>query len=234
MTTAPPSARLLQRKNLSDQVYEILEKRILTGDVLPGTRLAEEAIADEFGVSRSPVREAITELERIGLAERSGVRDRRVVIPSAKFISDTYDTWAILEVGHCHLSSLAAPEEDHEKIRDLLDDMEKAKRQGPIAQYVKLSRRFHDLLHCRCDNAQLLSVLQAFEKYRRWLVAIYFGEVDTSERSTLEHRQIAEHYINRDLVGLTASIRDHISGQRNRVLASLQSDEALARAGMMR
>jgi DNA-binding GntR family transcriptional regulator len=233
MTTAQPSARLLQRKNLSDQVYEILEKRILTGDVLPGTRLAEEAIADEFGVSRSPVREAITELERIGLAERAGVRDRRVVIPSAKFIADTYDTWAILEVGHCHLSSLAAPEEDHEKIRDLLDDMD-AKRHGPVAQYVRLSRRFHDLLHCRCDNAQLLSVLQAFEKYRRWLVAIYFGEVDTSERSTREHRQIAEHYINRDLVGLTASIRDHISRQRNRVLASLQSDAESTRAEAMR
>src|SRR5919197_2752025 len=117
MTTARPAARLIQRKNLSDQVYEILEKRILVGDMLPGTRLAEEAIADEFGVSRSPVREAIAELERIGLAERSGVRDRRVVVPSAKFISDTYDTWSILEVGRCYLSSLAASPEDHEKIR---------------------------------------------------------------------------------------------------------------------
>ena len=226
MTTARPAARLIQRKNLSDQVYEILEKRILDGDMLPGTRLAEEAIADEFGVSRSPVREAITELERIGLAERSGVRDRRVVIPSAKFISDTYDTWGILEVGRCYLSSLAAPAEDHDKIRRVLDEMEKAKRRGPIQQYVKLSRQFHDLLKCRCDNAQLLSVLEDFEKYRRWLVAIYFNDVDTSETSTKEHRQIAEAYITKDLVGLTASIQRHISGQRDRVLASLKNDGA--------
>lgn len=232
MTNARPAARLINRKNLSDQVYEILEKRIIDGDIPPGTRLGEDAIADDFGVSRSPVRQAIAELERIGLAERSGVRDRRVVIPSAKLVADTYDTWAILEVGRCYSSSLAATKEDHVKIRRLLDEMEKAKRRGPTAQYVKLSRQFHDLLKCRCDNMQLLSVLRDFEKYRRWLVAIYFNDVDKSETSTVEHRQIADHYIRKDLVGLTASIQRHISGQRDRVVASLVADEepVLARA----
>jgi DNA-binding GntR family transcriptional regulator len=232
MTNTRPSTGLLQRKNLSVQVYEILEKRILEGDMPPGTRLAEESIAEEFGISRSPAREAITELERIGLAERAGIRDRRVVIPSEKFISDTYDTWSILEVGRCYLSSLAAPPEDHASIRRVLAEMERAKRRGAFEQYVKLSRQFHDLLKCRCDNAQLLSVLGDFEKYRRWLVAIYFNDVDTSETSTKEHRQIAEHYINKDLVGLTTTIQRHIGRQRDRVLASLKNGEAptLARA----
>src|SRR4051812_2161380 len=176
MPNARPAARLINRKNLSDQVYEILEKRILAGDMPPGTRLGEDAIADDFGVSRSPVRQAIAELERIGLAERAGVRDRRVVIPTAKLVADTYDTWAILEAGRCYLSSLAAPPEDHTKIRRVLGEMEKAKRRGPLALYVKLSRQFHDLLKWRCDNVQLLSLLENFEKYRRWLVAIYFDD----------------------------------------------------------
>jgi DNA-binding GntR family transcriptional regulator len=220
------AAPLLQRKNLSDQIYEILEKRIIEGDMLPGTRLAEEAVADEFGVSRSPVREAIAELERIGLAERAGVRDRRVVVPSAKFIADTYATLAILEIGRCYLSSLAAPTDDHEKIRWVLDEMDKVKRRGPVAQFVKLSRQFHELLKFRCDNAQLLSALAGFEKYSRWLSAIYFNDIDTSETSTKEHRQIAEAYIKRDLLSLTAVMQRHISRQRDRVLASLKNDES--------
>jgi DNA-binding GntR family transcriptional regulator len=226
MPTAQPAAKLIQRTSLSDQVYHVLEKRILDGDLLPGTRLSEEAIADEFGVSRSPVREAISELERIGFAERSGMRDRRVVVPSAKFISDTYDTWGILEVGRCYMSSLAAPPEDHVKIRHVLDEMEKAKQTGPIARYVKLSRQFHDLLSFRCDNAQLLAVLDNFEKYRRWLVAIYFQNVDTSETSSNEHRQIAEAYINKDLVGLTAVLQHHVGRQRDRVLGIIRNDAA--------
>jgi DNA-binding GntR family transcriptional regulator len=228
MATAQSSNALLRRKNLSEQIYEILEKRIIEGDMLPGTRLAEEAIADEFGVSRSPVREAITELELIGLAERSRGRDRRVVVPTAKFISDTYDTWTILQTGRCYQSSLAAPTEDHEKIRWVLDQMDKAKRRGPLAPFVKLSRQFHELLKFRCDNAQLLSVLAGFEKYGRWLSAIYFSDLDTSETSTVEHRQIAEAYINKDLLSITALMQQHISRQRDRILASLKNDEPAA------
>ncbi len=90
---------LIVRRPLSEQVYQLLEDRILAGTIAPGTKLAEEAIAEEFGVSRSPAREAISQLEKVGLAEKSGPRDRRVVIPSRKIIIDVYATWIILETG---------------------------------------------------------------------------------------------------------------------------------------
>ncbi|MPZ35583.1 MAG: FCD domain-containing protein [Rhodospirillales bacterium] len=222
------AAEMLQRKNLSAQVYDILEKRILTGDIPPGASLAEESAAEEFGISRSPVREAISALEQIGLAERGRGRDRRVVIPSAKFIADTYDAWTILEAGRCYLSSLAATAEDHDEIRRALSGMEKAKRAHDLAIYSELSRRFHHLLKCRCDNVQILSVFNNFEKYRQWLVALYHDDTDTSESTMKEHREIAKRYIEKDLAGLTASIQRHIAGQKDRVLASMTNRKGAA------
>jgi DNA-binding GntR family transcriptional regulator len=224
MTDDVAQANLLQRKHLSEQLYEILEKRIIDGQLPPGTQLSEEAIAGEFGISRSPVRSAIFELERIGLAERPKLRDRRVAIPTAKFISDIYDTWSILEIGRVYLSSLAAPSSDHDELMHTLKKMEAAGRKRQFAQHVKLSKRFHELLHRRCDNRQIQLLLRNFDKYRRWLVRIYFQDIDVSEDAVFEHRKIAQYYINKDLPGLSDVIQRHIQRQRDRVLAELHRD----------
>jgi len=225
LATARPPERLL-RSNLAQQVYEILEQRIIQGEMPPGTHLAEEAIATEFGVSRSPVREAIIQLERIGLAERAGMRDRRVAVPSVKFVAETFDTWAILEVARCYSSSLAAPPEDHQKILRVLDLMEQehSKPTGPLSRYGELSLQFHELLKCRCQNSQLMAVLQVFEKHRRWLAALYGRRGKRSGKSMNEHRQIADAYIKKDLIGLTVSIQRHTNRHRDLALEALSSE----------
>ena len=96
---------LLQRKSLTEQMLEILEARIVNGKLVPGSRLSEEAIAAEFGTSRSPVRDVLAALEREGFADRVNLRDRRVATPTKKFVQDTYDTWILLEVNRTFISS---------------------------------------------------------------------------------------------------------------------------------
>ena len=56
MTSDPTTEPIIQKKSLSEQVFAVLESRIVNGTLRPGSRLAEEAIAEEFGISRSPVR----------------------------------------------------------------------------------------------------------------------------------------------------------------------------------
>ena len=215
------AAPLIEKRSLSSQVYEILETRILNGDLRPGARLAEEAIAEEFGVSRSPVREAISELERVGLAERLGARDRRVMIPTAKFIADIYDTWCIVEIGRTYLSCIAAPGSDHRRIRELVDGMEESVRDRQRERHVALSTEFHRLLTQRCRNEHLLRVLRGCERHIQWLETIYYRDIDVSETSIREHREIAGHYIEKDLLGLISVIQRHIRRQRNLVLATM-------------
>lgn len=217
----------IQKKSLAEQVFEVLESRIVKGTLPPGSRLAEEAIAEEFGISRSPVREAISELERIGLAERLGPRARRVVTPTIEFISEIYDTWCILDIGRTYLSCLAAPASDHQQILGVLDAMEDTMRSGDQARHAELSREFHRLLTYRCGNEQLLRVIRDFERYTTWLTTIYFSEVDISQSSMREHREIARHYIGKDVLGLIDCIQRHTKrqGVKVRLVMMRQLDE---------
>ena len=128
-------AATLQAKSLGRQVYELLEHRIITGELPPGARLAEEALAAELGVSRSPIREAIADLDRSGLAERGGKRDRRVTIPDERFIVETYAVWSLLEAGNAYEASLNATAETHRACFRLLDQLERALTVGDAGAY---------------------------------------------------------------------------------------------------
>lgn len=212
---------VLQRKSLTEQLREILELRIVSAELLPGTRLSEEAIASEYATSRSPVRDVLAALEREGLAERLGLRDRRVATPTKKFAHDTYETWIMLEINRTYISSQNATAGDHNQINQALVQMREALEDKRQRAYAALAMAFPELLHNRCDNHQLLSVLKDFEKYRRWLSALYLGAEDPSLMMLEEHREIAQAYLRADLQALTASIQSHVRKQRDRVLQNL-------------
>src|SRR5580704_1227505 len=93
------SKDMLERKTLSSQLYDILERKVITGELPPGTRMSEESVAENFKVSRSPAREALIDLEKAGLAVRVGARDRMITVPTREMISSKYDLWWIIEVG---------------------------------------------------------------------------------------------------------------------------------------
>lgn len=78
--------RKMQRSKLSSQLYSMVKNDILQGQLLPGSPISEEALAETYGVSRSPAREALAELERVGLTQRSGMRDRKITVPSLEMI----------------------------------------------------------------------------------------------------------------------------------------------------
>lgn len=208
----------VQRKNLTEQLYEILENQIISGDIAPGTKLSEENVAEVFGVSRSPAREAITELERIGLAARMGARDRIVAMPTAELIQETFEIWWILDAGRSYLSSLKATEDDHKRLYELLAEIDEAQAAGDEAKRLELSESFHGLLYNRCTNGQLLRIINDYGKYIRWFKTLYYRHVDKSETSRAEHRQIVDHYVQKDLLGLTDLIRRHILRQRDDVI----------------
>ena len=217
----------VQRKNLTEQLYEILERQIISGKILPGTKLSEENVADAFGVSRSPAREAITELERIGLAARAGARDRMVAMPTEDLIRETFEVWWILDAGRTYLASLQATPEEHKRLYELLDEIDASQSKGDEAGRAKLMEEFHQLLYGGCKNEQLLRILHDYGKYIRWFKELYFKRLDKSEASRMEHRQMVDHYVNKDLLGLTAVIRKHILRQRDETMEHFATAGAL-------
>jgi DNA-binding GntR family transcriptional regulator len=208
----------VERTSLTEQLYRILEERILSGTMRPGMKLSEEGLAEAFGVSRSPAREAIAELQRVGLAVRVGARDRIVSAPSETLISETFELWWILDSMRTYLSSLHATPADHQRLRDVLQDMERLAGEDDAPARVEASKAFHDLLYKYSGNSILDAIVSDYEKHIRRFKTLYFSYLDKSATSRIEHRHIVECYIRKDLNGLTQVIREHISRQRNAIL----------------
>ncbi len=230
-TILDSAAPQLQAKSLARQVYELLERRIIAGELPPGARLAEEAIAAELGVSRSPVREALADLERSGLAERGGKRDRRVTIPDERFIVETYQVWSLLEAGNAYEASLNATSETHRACYRLLDQLQHALAAGDANGYHATTRQLHDAMKAPAKNRQLQRILEEHGKFVAWLQALYAREVEDFSAETIqEHRIIYEFYLKKDLLGLTHAMGTHVAHHRDCILEAWRREPAPAPA----
>ncbi len=223
-SNGPTLGDALNKKSLAQQVYEVLESLIISGKLAPGSRLAEETFAKQLTVSRSPVREAIAELQRVGLAERSAFHDRRVLVPTHKFVSDFYDLWIVLQSSQIYLSSQSATKEDIAAISQVMTKMKAAR--ASKAQYSELARKFSKLLTKGCDNLLLNNILESHGKYLRWLASVYYsGEAETPEESHKDHLLIFRKFCEKDLTGLVTSVKHHVDKQRDMVLQKLTGGE---------
>jgi len=218
----------LVKKSLARQLYEALERAIIHAAIPPATRLAEEAIATAFGVSRSPAREAIVELERIGLAERLPNRDRRVAVPSEAFIRDTFEVWTLMETERLNQASLVADPATLARIDALMAAMESPDSDDP-QRLRGLMAEFHAVLQQGCPNRQMHRAADDWYRYILWFRNLYFDyHAEIGDAGISEHRRIVECFRRRDRAGLSVILRRHIESHRDHVLAAWRTSSAPA------
>ncbi len=208
----------LHRQTLSAQIYASLEGQILDGALAPGTKLSEERLADRYGVSRAPVREALAALQRAGLAEKIGARDRMVAVPNAEVIAQKYDLWWVVDVGRTYLASLAATEAECRDLQDLIDQMRAAVKRNDSAGYRERAATFHEAIRQSCKNPYVAELAASCDVHLRWFEALYDSHPDVSAVTVREHAAILAAFRTRDFTALSESIRTHMMRQRDRML----------------
>ncbi len=208
----------LQRQTLSAQIYTRLEDSVLNGDLPPGTKLSEEQLAERFGVSRAPVREALIALESAGLAERFGVRDRAVTVPTLDMIKRKYDLWWVIDVGRAYLSSLDATPEDCDALDMLVEQSAAAGAAGDISAYLALIEEYHEKIRAGCRNPDVVKLGAGCDIYLRWFEALYVRVPGICAETVQEHRAITAAYRAKDYTRLADTIREHMLRQRDEVL----------------
>ena len=218
----------LERRTLSSRLYAILERRVLAGELPPGTRLSEESVAEAFNVSRSPAREALIDLEKAGLAVRMGARDRMITVPTREMIAAKYDLWWIVDVGRAYLGALNATEDDILELRQYVDRMARAVKARDSKRYAAACQKWHDKIRQSCPNTYVNQVGADCDLYLKWLEVLYDRAPDMSELTMAEHARILEAYEARDLSALSVSIRDHITRQRERLLLLFEASRVAA------
>jgi len=181
--------RPLERSAAADGVYEALREAIVAKRLLPGDRLAEEQLARQFGVSRTPVREALLRLEAEQFATRVARRGLVVrPIPESEVL-EVYAVRAALDGLAASLAAEQATPPDRARLRWISDQIREA---GDRADYVRMAELNIELHEALCDAAHNGMLLLFMRQIHDWVRR--FGEADTTfSRPGRAAEAIAEH-----------------------------------------
>jgi DNA-binding GntR family transcriptional regulator len=147
-----------QIQSVADQVYAVLRERIAAGEIERGARLHQEDLASEFGVSRTPVREALRRLAAEGLVDLYANRGARVATISAEQLRSSYETRLVVEPGAARLAAQRRPSEALRAMRAAIADEEHAGRSSE--RHFKANRAFHLALVAATGNQQLAQFME--------------------------------------------------------------------------
>jgi DNA-binding GntR family transcriptional regulator len=157
----------LERSMLSDQVSRVITDGLLSGRFRPGDSLVENELSEALGVSRSPIREALVELQKAGLITKEP--GRRAVIRrwSARDLEELFAVRALLEGYAARLVATRGKALDLDSLRDVVAAMRDAAAVEDFAQLVQLDLEFHEQLWSLADNDLLRMVLEGLKQQFR-------------------------------------------------------------------
>lgn len=208
-TTATPKRRLGEEHSpLHNRVVMELRQAILSGRLKPGERLIEGRLADELGVSRNPVREAIRALASEGLIEVTARRGAAVATMTEQEARETIEVRALLEGQNARLAARRQDRQIIKRIETVLNKGTAAVTAKRFDQLFDLNQRFHSELAAAGQNTVLGDLLQRL----RERTAMLFAPMDPSRqaRSWEEHAAILRAIIEGDERTAAALAAEHV------------------------
>jgi DNA-binding GntR family transcriptional regulator len=199
---------------LRDIVVGELRRRIIDGVYGPGDRLTEERLADDFGVSRNPVREAIRVLQAEGFLTAVPRRGAVVASMSVRDLEDLFDVREALEV----LAARLAAERMDPAGAAMLDRLlAKASTTHGIVDLAALNTQFHAAISALSGNTLLTGMMESLHSRLQW---VYRQSVETrAEQSWAEHRELATAIRAGNAELAAAAARAHVMAARASALA---------------
>ena len=194
----------------AESIFDTLVGRIVAGGMLPGEPLAEQALAEQFGVSRTPVREALHRLEQASLAERGARRAFVVRRMKAADLADLFEAVGEVESVLAALAASRMTEIERQQMLALLDE---GKSCGEDAlRYGAINARFHASLKTGARNAALATTLDEMNlRTQAWRAANFQADTRRLSTSRAEHDAIAQAILARDPETTRRLMRSHIA-----------------------
>jgi DNA-binding GntR family transcriptional regulator len=203
----------IARGVLSDAVKERLLEGILDGTYAPGSRIVETRVARQLGTSQAPVREALRDLEALGVVEISPFRGARVRRPSLDELLEAYVIRAELEALAARLAMPGLARDDHAGLAALLDEMLGCAADGDTLGEAAADAAFHAWLVERAGNGTLARLWAQLEPYSRTYINMAVPGGDRRLMAEL-HRPILDAVRSGDPGRAEDAIRQHFATAR--------------------
>jgi len=209
--------KLVQANSLAVLVQEEIERMILAGEIATGEWLNESALAQRFGLSRGPVREAFRALGESGLVrleKNRGVFVREVSVAEADQIYDLRE--ALDELVGRKVAVTATPTQ-LEALHALVDEMDAATRANDVARYHPLNLKFHDSLVVATGNDKLITTYRRLIKELHLFRLRGLAQFGGLRSSNDEHRTIVKAIESKDAETAGRALKAHVLRSRDRM-----------------
>ncbi|WP_219635536.1 GntR family transcriptional regulator [Nocardioides ungokensis] len=211
--------------SIQGRVISEMRRRIIAGEIEPGVNLSELALAEEFGVSRTPVREALKQLQTEGLIEIRPRVGTFVTSPSRREITELFEMKELLEGAAARLLAQRGRVPEIDQLEENLRQADRAVARDDRDRVAELVQEFHDLLIIGADNSKLEAHYRTLMNqlaYSR-LVATSLSQPGRPVQSDREHHHVLELIIAKDGDSAERVMREHVRASRRALLTGLQS-----------
>lgn len=210
---------------LSQKVYRVLKTEIIKGSLKPGTKLSEGKIAEQMGVSRTPVREALKELSAEGFVKMNP--NQAVVISNASVedVQEVLQIRVVLEGLAARLATKMISEEEIKELEKYQKQMEYYAKKDDVLAFGEMDAEFHELILNVCGNNRLIQIRKNLSdqahRYRIRSLSIP-GRLKYSLK---EHQEIVEALKRKDAEQADRLSRKHIENVLVNILAHKEKEE---------
>ncbi len=213
-------------QSVSDQVFFYLKEKIINNELVPGSVLSIDRLSSEFGISNTPVREAVVRLESLDLVTVNRNRNITVSAMSREKILDILEMRRLLETYGSRTAALDITNSEIEVLETVLDSV--LANPGDFEQYKRSDLELHDAVTRHIKNREIQASLKnlSVSSLRIRYYARYYGEVnpnleDSVVKITAEHRTILDALKTHDPDRVEQAVESHLLNAEERTLAAL-------------
>ncbi|GGO54401.1 GntR family transcriptional regulator [Streptomyces lasiicapitis] len=203
------------RERLRDQVAHALRAAMISGELRPGQVYSAPGLAEDFGVSATPVREAMLDLTREGLVEPVRNKGFRVTEVTEKDLDQYTEIRALIEIPTVGQVTRTAAHDDLEALRPAAEEIVRAAREHDLIGYLEADRQFHLSLLALSGNERLVETVGDLRKRTRLYGLSALDERDRLIPSAEEHLELLELMLAGDAEGAEACMRRHLGHVRS-------------------
>ncbi|MFJ5530552.1 GntR family transcriptional regulator [Streptomyces sp. NPDC093261] len=209
-----PARPVVQRASVRRQILDALRTALVEGELTPGEVYSAPALAERFGVSATPVREAMQQLALEGAVEVVPNRGFRVAVRGARELAELAEIRALIEVPVMLRLARTMPAERWAELRPLAEATVRAASSGCRATYAESDRAFHRAVLALAGNEQLVRIAEDLHRRAQWPLV---GDPGSRGRADLladaaEHTALLDALVAQDLAVVQSLVREHFAG----------------------
>ncbi len=209
---------LQNHRPLREIVYEELKRQIMVGEIAPGTRMMEVDLAEDMGVSRTPVREAIRKLEKEGLVTIEPRRGAYASDISAKEMVDVLEVRQDLEGMAAGIAAQKMTPDKREELETITARYKEAVDSGDVDEIIKRDEEFHKYIVGLSENKTLIKMVSQVQELALRFRYIYYEDFSRFKNQPMEHQEIVDAILSGNANSARVHAEVHLSRLKDFVI----------------